>query len=488
MTESTSSFKIIGRKEEQQILEELYQRNVPNLVAVYGRRRVGKTYLVASVFGSRIPFRHTGIQPIDNCKKAYKSETKRQLEAFFISLQSYGWEETNLPKNWLEAFAMLERLLEKKKAERKSVLFFDEIQWMDTSHSDFISAFGYFYNQWASVHNVLVVICGSSTSWIQNKLINSHGGLYDRVTREIALKPFTLKECEEYVSQFGIEMSRYTLSCCYMTFGGIPFYWNYLTKNKSLVQNIDMLFFQQNGPLRSEFSRLFRSLFDHSDSVESIIRALFCKSRGLTRSEISAQTGIKKNGDLTSMLNSLIAGDFIVKYVSFGQNKKEPLYKLTDPFCLFYLNFVDKESSFGEGTWLKISDSPKVRTWQGLAFENVCFHHIPQIKDALGIRNLETSQSLWSKKGNDEDPGTQIDLILYRKDMICNMCEIKFLEDEFTIDKDYHLILTRRKNLLKEVLPKRFSVQNVLISSYGLKKNSYQNDFAYVLTLDDLFR
>ncbi len=477
---------MIGRKEERQILEDLYQRNTPNLIAVYGRRRIGKTYLINTVFHDRISFRHTGMQPGEDV--SYKEEEKRQLRAFLASLQEYGYTKTEAPDTWLSAFSALERLLEKKESKEKSVLFFDEIQWMDSKRSDFISAFGYFYNQWASCHNVMVIVCGSSTSWILNKLINAHGGLYDRVTREIPLKPFTLKECEEYALSLGLEMSHYALCCCYMALGGVPFYWNYLSKNKSLAQNIDALFYSTNGPLRNEFHRMFASLFANAESVENIIRALYSKSRGLTRDEITKATGQNKNGDLSERLNSLIAGNFIIKYVSFKENRREPLFKLVDPFSLFYLHFVDKNATIGEGTWMKLSESPKVLSWQGLAFENLCFNHIQEIKSALGIANVETSASLWSKKGDDEEAGTQIDMVLYRKDMVCDLCEIKFLEDEFILDKEYHLLLTRRKNMLKELLPKRFSVQNVLISTYGLKKNPYADDFSYVLTLDDLFK
>jgi predicted AAA+ superfamily ATPase len=481
---------MIGRKREQEILWDLYDRGNLQLVAIYGRRRVGKTYLVNETFRGKISFSHSGISPLEieqGDKQDDKSLLPTQLEAFYRSLVKEGFQG-NKPKDWWEAFDDLEKVLDQK-TEKRLLVFLDEIQWMDTPKSSFLAAFDSFYNLYGNKKgNLMVILCGSSTSWMMNKIVNNHGGLYDRVTRQIPLAPFSLEECKEYALSLGIDWSDYDLACCYMALGGIPYYWNYLSSKLSLSQNLDEMFFSKQAPLAGEFSRLFSSLFSQPEEMEQLVRTLAKKRRGLTQEEICKALHWNKGGTLTNRLKALEAGDFILRYVSFGEAKREPLYKLIDPFCLFYLTFVDTRTTVGDGAWLKISSSPKGYAWRGLAFENVCFHHIQQIKSALGISGVSTSASLWAKKGNDEDRGSQIDLLLERADNVCDACEIKFVEGEFEVDKDYHLVLADRKNALRSVLPSKRSLQFVLICTYGLKKNPYSSDFPYVITLEDLFR
>ena len=330
----------------------------------------------------------------------------------------------------------------------------------------------------------MVIVCGSSSSWILDNLINNHGGLYDRVTCEIKLRPFILKECERFFENKGVNMSKYDIVQAYMMVGGIPFYLRYFDRTLSLAQNIDALFFSDNAVLKDEFDRLFTSLFVNPDEMQSIVRALFTKSRGLTRKEITEAVGIADSGDFSNKLKALISGDFIIKYSSFGNGKREDYYKLTDPFCLFYLKFVKKGRKIN---WINIEDSGSATAWKGYAFENVCWNHIDKIKDALGIRGVITEEALWSKRGDDNSDGTQIDLVIDRKDNVVNMCEIKFYSDEFTVNKDYHMILERRKRLLRDIIPQKSVVHNTLITTYGLKHNEYYGDFVNVITLDELF-
>lgn len=480
---------MIGRKKEQEILLDLYERGNLQLVAIYGRRRVGKTYLVNETFRGKISFSHSGISPLEaeqGDKQGNQSLIQAQLEAFYRSLRREGYQGA-MPEDWWDAFAALEKVLDGK-SDPRLLVFFDEIQWLDTPRSSFLTAFDSFYNLYGNQKgNLMVIVCGSSTAWMMSNIVNNHGGLYDRVTRQIPLAPFSLKECKEYALSLGIDWSNYDLACCYMALGGIPYYWNYLSPRLSLSQNLDEMFFSQKAPLSSEFSRLFSSLFSQPEEMEQLVRALAKKRRGLSQEEICATLCWKKGGTLSKRLKALEAGDFILRYAPFGEQKREPLYKLIDPFCLFYLTFVDAKTSVGEGDWLKISSSPKGNAWRGLSFENVCFHHIPQIKAALGISGVSTSSSLYTKRGSEEERGTQIDLLLERADNVCDVCEIKFVEGEFTVDRDYHLVLAERREAIRALLPKKRSLQSVLICTYGLKKNPYSPDFPFVITLDDLF-
>lgn len=478
---------MIGRKQEKDILNKLYDSNKAQLVAVYGRRRVGKTYLINEVFGDRITFRHAGLSPIETDTDSSVSPLKKQLKHFYNSLVLQGMEKSKCPENWLDAFLMLELFLQSKDNGSRQLVFIDELPWLDTPKSGFITAFEGFWNTWAcSRKNLMLVVCGSATSWMTDKLINNHGGLYNRLTREIKLSPFSLSECEQYFISENIKLSRYDIVQSYMITGGIPYYLSYYQSGLSLAQNIDELFFKKNAPLKDEFSRLFNAIFSNSDAMISITKAIGSKHYGCTRSEISDITGISVGGTLTKALSALIASDFIIKYVPFGCSKKEEYYKLTDSFCNFYLRFVENENKLSNQFWLENVNSQKIITWRGIAFENVCFNHINQIKNALGISGVSTNQSAWSKR-NENETGTQIDMIIERKDNIVNMCEIKFYGDEFVVDKKYDKIIRNRMSLLAKELSSRTAIHSTLITTYGLKYNEYSGAFVKVIDMNMLF-
>ena len=482
---------LIGREKERSELERLYETGSAELVALYGRRRVGKTYLVDEVFSDRVTFRHAGLSPISDPGSSLKkqSNTKDQLEHFYRSLLLQGMKESKIPATWLDAFFMLEVFLqEKDDGKTRQLIFFDEIQWLDTAKSGFMTAFEAFWNGWACHrHNIMVIVCGSSSSWILDKFINSHGGLYDRVTYTIHLLPFSLRECEEFFAANGVIMSRYDIVQAYMMVGGIPYYLKFFKRGLSLPQNIDRMFFAENAPLRDEYDRLFSSQFVNAEAMKTIIEALSTKTIGLTRQELLQKTGMKDGGDFSGHMNALISGGFVIKYNSFGNGKRESFYKLTDPFCIFYLRFVKDMSGAFSVNWVNISETPSVTAWKGLAFENVCFNHIRQIKAALGISGVSTRETLWSKRGTEETEGAQIDLIIERRDNVVNMCEVKFSSDEFSVNKDYHFTIIRRTNMLREKVSKKAAIYSTLITTYGLKYNEYSSDFVSVVTLDDLF-
>lgn len=478
---------MVGRKKEIAELNRLYESNRAQLVAVYGRRRVGKTYLVDETFKGKITFRHAGLSPIESEESTGKSPLKMQLKHFYNSLIMHGMKRSKCPESWLDAFFMLENLLESKGKDERQLVFLDELPWLDTPKSGFIIAFEAFWNTWGCHRdNLMVVVCGSATSWILDKLINNHGGLYNRVTYEIKLSPFSLVECEELFKSENIKLSRYDIVQSYMITGGMPYYLNYFQKGMSLAQNVDQLFFKNGAKLRNEYERLFASIFNNPEMMKSIIKLLSSRNAGYTRNEIAENTEYSIGGTLTGALNALIASDFIIKYVPFGLHKRDEHYKLIDPFCMFYLKFVEKQDSLVDSFWQQNSVSQSVISWRGFAFENVCFNHIDQIKAALGISGVSTKHSAWSKRADDIS-GTQIDLIIERKDNVVNLCEIKFYGNEFTVNKDYHRVLINRQELLEKEISSKMIIHNTLITTYGLKYNEYSGDFDNVITLDSLF-
>lgn len=479
---------MIGREKEIKELEKLYSSKQAELVAIYGRRRVGKTYLVDEVFQGKITFRHAGLSPLDEEPKGL---LRAQLDHFYNSLRLHGIESEKRPDSWLDAFFMLEKLLQGIDDGSRQVVFLDELPWLDTPRSGFVRAFEGFWNTWACHRkNLMVIICGSANSWMMNELINNHGGLYGRVTHEIKLSPFNLLECEEFYKSKGIPFSRYDIVQSYMILGGIPYYMGYMNEDLSLAQNIDQIFFAKGAKLKLEYDRLFESVFKRPEAIKAIkaiVELLYTRNMGYTRKTIAERLNASDGGHLTKDLNALIASDFVVRYVPFGLSKKEDHYKLIDPFCLFYLHFVKNQTTNNKRFWQQNSSMPQVVAWRGYAFENVCFHHIDQIKKALGISGVITSESAWTKKADDEE-GMQIDLLISRKDNAVNMCEIKFYSDDFVVSKDYYRTILRRIEMLSEKLSSKMSVYSTLITTYGLKKNEYSGAFVKTITFDDLFR
>ena len=477
---------MVGRKKEIQELNDLYSSGNAEFVAIYGRRRVGKTYLVDQTFEGRITFRHTGLSPIEN-RKTDDGLLSSQLRSFHESMLRQGLEADHCPKDWIEAFFMLSMALQKIDDGSRQLIFLDELPWMDTPRSFFITALENFWNGWACHRpNFMLIVCGSANSWIMNKLVNNHGGLYGRLTYQIKLSPFTLGECEEYFKSRNIDLTRYDIVQSYMILGGIPYYMGYMKRQLSLAQNIDNMFFIKGAQLRDEYNRLFSSVFDNPDRVKEVVAFLSRRNAGYTRDEIAAYLEISNGGTLSVILSALVASDFVIKYVPFGLSKRKVHYKLVDQFCLFYLKFVEGHDSLSEGFWLQDLSSQNIVTWRGLAFENVCFNHISQIKNALGISGVKTTQSAWSKRGDDEE-GAQIDLLISRADNIVNLCEIKFYNDLFTVDGDYYRVMMRRQSLLEPYLKRGMGIHNTLITTFGLFRNKYSGVFTNVVTLDELF-
>lgn len=480
---------LIGRKQEIKELENAFESDEAELIALYGRRRVGKTFLVNEVFGDRFSFAHSGLSPIEYAEdKSYKKKRmESQLLHFYHSLLKSGASKSAPPKSWLEAFYMLEDLLSSKSCVEKQVVFFDEIQWMDTPKSGFMTGFEAFWNGWASARkNIMVIVCGSSTSWVLDKFINNHGGLYGRLTKQIHLEPFTLLECEEFLASRGVIFSRYDILQTYMALGGIPYYLRYIDSSKSFAQNMDAIFFAKGAPLDGEFKRLFRSIFANYETMEKIIKSIYSRKIGLTRQEIIAATGIADSGAFSKYLEALIEGGFIMIHIPFGFSKMDKLYKLVDPFCLFYLRFMGEAKKIN--CWSQSIEAPEIVSWRGLAFENVCFNHVKAIKASLGIAGVSTQETLLWKRGDEKEKGAQIDMIIDRKDNVVDLCEAKFSSDLFAVDKDYHFRLVERAETVRAMLPKKKSLHNILITTYGIKKNEYAWDFQSVVTMDDLFR
>lgn len=470
---------IIGREDEQEMLAEILYRNGADMLAVTGRRRVGKTYLIRTYFAGKISFELSGI---------LNATMQQQLQNFEISMGRFAKRALlkRLPAlNWLEAFQQLSQQLDALKSKQKLIVFIDELPWLDTHRSGFLPAFDWFWNSWAVKRNILVIICGSASSWMTSKIINNRGGLHNRVTKRMHLRPFTLTETESYLKYNGVKLSRYQVLHLYMALGGIPHYLKEIKKGQSATQNINRICFQKNGLLVNEFDNLYNALFTNARQHISIIQAMASKNKGLSRAEILAVTKLADGGTFTKLLLELEQSDFISSYLPFDKIKKETIYRVTDEYSLFYLKFMRSKKNVN---WLQLAATPAYKAWSGYAFENICMKHIEKIKQALGIAAVYTETSSIFYKGDAKDKGAQIDMLIDRQDNVINACEAKFYDQPFTLSKTYADDLRNKLRVFQEKTGTRKTLFLTLITPYGIVQNLHSIGFVQQEVIaDNLF-
>lgn len=469
----------IGRIKETESLKRAFQDDYSHFIAVYGRRRIGKTFLVRETFGYRFTFQHAGMA---------EGGLKDQLFAFDSSLKDAGFTVEKSSTSWMEAFEKLKDLI-RNSSEKRKIVFIDELSWMDTPKSNLLSALENFWNGFASARrDVILIVCASATSWMLSKVIHNKGGLYNRLTAQIHLQPFSLAECEEYVNASGMIMNRDQILHYYMVFGGVPYYWGFLEKGKSVDQNIDSLLFAADAPLKEEFKYLYSSIFKRPEVYLKIVKTLAGRKSGLTRTELIDLTGIGNTGDLSHKLEELESCGFIRKYNCFGKKSKDAVYRLVDAFTLFYYQFMKKMPT-DENYWENQINTPTVNTWKGLSFERVCMDHIGQIKKKLGISGVLTDiNSLYCKADPDKGIfGSQIDLLIARKDQVINLCEMKYSSTEYIVSKSDSQSFSRKIHDLVQITGTKYAIFPTLITTFGMVENSWSGEIQSVVTMDDLF-
>ncbi|MDY3847009.1 MAG: ATP-binding protein [Prevotella sp.] len=480
---------IIGRKNEITRLKKYIASDRSEFIAIYGRRRVGKTFLVKELLEGQFTFRMTGKE---NCRMA------DQLLNFSYAMADYFGEE-RVPKDWTEAFRMLSKAIERLKDGTK-IIFIDELPWLDTQKSKFINALEYFWNNWAYYRSdIKLIICGSATSWMLNKIINARGGLHNRVTHKILVSPFTLHETELYFNAGGFDYERTEIIDCYMAVGGVAYYLSLFENDKSVAENINALCFTKGGELCDEFDKLFKSLFKKADNYITVINALSTVGKGMTRNEIIEKTKLTNNGNLTTLLNELEQCEFIRSFVPFRKEKKDTLYQLVDQFSLFHFHFIKGQGIFTKDYWMKKIGTASYNAWSGYAFETVCLHHIDQIVEGLGISGTINRPCSWAyrpskavKENDDIDDnlkvGGQIDLLIDRSDKTITVCEMKYSDGEYEIDKAYDKHVQDRLRLFRDVEKTTKTLQVAYVTPHGLYNNQYARKVKKQITAEHLFR
>jgi hypothetical protein len=481
---SISTVALVGRKAEQQELADALGSGRPELIAIYGRRRVGKTYLVRTFYAEQLCFELTGVRDATRAQ---------QLAMFVHAMEPHVGQRIATPPDWPSAFQALARLLESQRRDgKRKVIFFDELPWLASRRSGFLAALDHFWNTWASrQQDLIVVICGSAASWMISKVLHDKGGLHNRVTRTLALYPFRLHEAEAFLQHRGITLDRKQILELYMALGGIPYYLDYVRRGRSAAQAIDAVFFAGSAPLRDEFDKLYAALFEQHERHIKVIRALAKKQSGLTRNEIVRATHLPTGGSLTTILAELETTGFILQTLPFGKTSRDSVYRLVDEYSLFYLRWVDgKRSTTSEaGEWLRDRLTPAGQAWGGYAFENTCLTHVSCLKRALGIGGVQTQHSTWSYRPADtHEHGAQIDLLIDRKDGVINLCEMKFGDTAYEISKKYAGELRTKEEVFRRVTGTRKTVFVTIVSPYGIKPNQHSQALVQgVVTADDLF-
>lgn len=469
---------LVGRERECNELRRVMESDRSEFVIVYGRRRVGKTFLVDQYYQGKYDFTFVG---------GHNLSRQRQLTNFAKALKKYSGVKREKFADWFDAFDALEEYLESQDENRKKVVFIDEMPWIDTQKSDFVSALENFWNGWAARRSDIVFIAsGSATSWMVDNLIENQGGLHARITSSIYIRPFTLKETEEYLQRKYCKWDRYQILQCYMVFGGIPFYLSLINPQDSLVQNVDRMFFSHSAIMRSEFDELYNALFSNAELYINVVKALANHHGGMSRAEIVKAVGVN-GGTLSWVLTNLERCDFISRSHNFGCKTREANYRLIDFYTLFYYKFIAQDTSGDDLWWSHNFESRLVSTWQGLTFEIVCLVHTDAIKKALGILGMATEVSSWRKTGNDKQKGGQIDLVIKRADRIIHLCEMKFSKSEYHITESYEQQLRERMELFRMATKTKFSLVNTFVTTYGVADGKHHSIVHSEVTMEQLF-
>ncbi|MEM6395703.1 MAG: ATP-binding protein [Bacteroidota bacterium] len=457
---------IVGRKAEQEILSKAIQSSDAEMVAVIGRRRVGKTFLVKSYYSGQIAFEVTGLQnaPRNEQIRNFTNELNRAMGSPVPILP---------PNNWLDAFYLLIEYLETLSADEKPVVFFDELPWLATSRSGFLRALSNFWNSWAAQRQIVVVVCGSAASWMIKQVVHNKGGLYNRITRRVFLDPFTLAEVKAYLQSRDVRLDHYQILQLYMVMGGIPHYLKEVEPGESAVQAIDRICFTKSGLLSNEFSSLYFALFDDAERHTQVIRALAEKPYGMTRKEILKKAKISDGGGGTKVLDELVSSNFISSFYDFSQKKKNIKYRLTDEYSLFYLKFMEIQGRPKVNSWKQISQSQSWRSWSGYAYESICLKHTKQIIEAMKISGMISEAYVYTSQNTDEIPGFQIDLLIDRQDHIITLFEIKFYKDNWLMSKVDSEDIRRKATLFKAAIKTNKQIQIGVITTFPIIENQY---------------
>lgn len=459
-------YKYMAREEQIKLMTETLAKQRSSFVAVTGRRRVGKTFLIHGIYQKNMCLVVTGIQ---------NATAQVQIKNFAQKISEYSGKAPDQKlRDWQEVFLFLKQYLKSLPKNKKQVIFLDELPWMSTNKSGFIQLLAHLWNDYLSHEkHFILVICGSATSWITQKIINDKGGFHNRITELIQLQPFTLAETKSFLREKKILLSDIAIVQLYMAMGGIPYYIENIKRGESPAAAIERMCFSASGLLKNEYENLYSALFDQPEHYEAIVATLAEAKSGLSREEILKKSKVEGGGPYTRVMNDLIVSGFVIEEKPFGKLKRGSIYKLVDEYSVFYHKFIKRNKKPQKGIWQVLSASQQYKIWTGYAFETLCYKHVEEIKKSLGIASVYTESSSFRQAAKSGRPGFQIDLLLDRKDQVINLCECKFFDAPFEINKTYSVQLQARKALFKQVTGTKKSVFTTLITNQKHTSNSH---------------
>ncbi|MCW5590202.1 MAG: AAA family ATPase [Legionellales bacterium] len=482
--------KITGRDREQKKLDEFYHSNRSEFMAVYGRRRVGKTYLIKNYFKTKdcVFFSTTGID-----QGSFK--TQRTVFCTELSRQLFHNIPIAIPTSWLKIFEILDQAINESK--KKFIIFLDELPWMTTPKSQLLETIEYFWNQhWSHTKKVKLIICGSLSSWIIRHVIENTGGFYHRVTFRLKIEPFNLSQTRSFLEiGSGINLTNAQILKLYSVMGGIPLYLEQIKKGRSADQLIDDICFNKEGLLFDEMEELVKSLFKNSSQYMDIIREIAKHRYGIDKRNLAKKVNIAYGGRLTTRLKELEDAGFIISFLPYQHKEKGIYYRIIDEYTMFYFSWIEpnirsiKRLSSSSGYWLVKSKESSFQAWKGYTFESICYKHISEIVNTLNIPKTSSVYSWrYAPQAKSKEFGAQIDLLFDRNDDAITLCEIKYTDKPYSIDKQYAGLLKNKIKIFQEKTRTTKQLFFIMVSANGIKKNKYSDELIDgLVTLDDLF-
>lgn len=472
--------EMVGRVQERRCLDRCDGSDKSELVCVYGRRRVGKTFLVEQTLGPFFAFHVVGSKD---------AATSSQLREFGLELTDRGDPNPNPPADWREAFNRLYKVITAPDAPRsphgKAVVFIDEFPWFAKQRSDFLSAFSTFWNRRSTTgQKLLVVICGSATSWVIEHVLESAGDMAARVTESIFLKPFALAETKEYFDSRGFGWDERSLIETQMVFGGLPYFFSLMSPHQSLAQSIDRLCLRPRAQLRDETMILLESTMRRSRLYVELFALLAQHRYGVPKAEAMRLLGHSTNQFIKATAEAVKCG-YVHEYKNLSKPQNPKYLMLVDPFILFHYRLIEPAHGDSPRSWADfVADQERYTAWRGNAFEIVCLQHVRQLKSALGIGGVLTKEYPWASAR--KAGGAQVDLVIERADRIVNLCEMKFTDAPYELTSAVEQELVRKREVFREETGTRLALKTVLVSAQGTA-GYHDSQIAQIITADDLF-
>ena len=481
--------RFIGREDKLGRFKAAEDEEEAAVIIVYGRRRIGKTELIEQHFRTRNLLKFEGIQP--DPKLSHAAVREYEIGLVLSQLAEYA-EAPHFARlkfeRWKEIFDLLASLI----ATGSWTLYFEEVQWLANYHPEFFAELKSVWdNQLRHNKDLIIVLCGSSPSFISGQLIASQA-FYSRTNEEILLRELSLQETRSFL---GEHRSLYEVLLGYLTVGGVPGYLKYLAKESSVLLSLCKHSFLPNAYFLRDAKRVFVSSLRTNSHFEATIHYL-SKKKYATREEIARNLKIKAGGSLTELLNELEACAFIERYtpVHLSENSTVVRYCISDNYLQFYYKFIAplrkdiEQGAFQEHPTAAL-EKESFQKWLGFAFQRFCRTHHQHIARILGFSGIKYQAGAYFHRDHlKKGQGFQIDLLFIRADHVITVCEVRYSQTR--ISTKIINELERKISFLREHFQKakHATIERVLITTEGaddtLTARAYLDR---VITLEDLF-